>query len=168
MPWCPNCRLEYREDFTKCSDCDADLVEELENDAENQQEYDVEAFLISVANTIEASILEAKLGEYDIPVLQKSKEAGGYLNIYMGMSPYGVDLYVPSKLLDKAKEIIRTDSTGYSPEMPDTEPDLVEVPITEADKAEFERKRQFSIWVIAMILIIIPFLAWLLIGLFKK
>ncbi len=28
MPFCPACRSEYREGFTRCSDCDVDLVAE--------------------------------------------------------------------------------------------------------------------------------------------
>ncbi len=30
MPWCPNCKTEYREGITLCSDCNTDLVENLE------------------------------------------------------------------------------------------------------------------------------------------
>lgn len=33
MPWCPNCKSEYQEGFTVCSDCGADLVESLEEEA---------------------------------------------------------------------------------------------------------------------------------------
>lgn len=29
MPWCPKCKLEYKEGVTSCSDCNSDLVEEL-------------------------------------------------------------------------------------------------------------------------------------------
>jgi uncharacterized protein YbaR (Trm112 family) len=29
MLWCPNCKEEYREGFTHCGDCDAELVREL-------------------------------------------------------------------------------------------------------------------------------------------
>lgn len=34
MPWCPNCKNEYREGILKCADCGADLVETLETDKE--------------------------------------------------------------------------------------------------------------------------------------
>lgn len=30
MPWCPNCKTEYQEGYTTCSDCSSDLVESLE------------------------------------------------------------------------------------------------------------------------------------------
>ncbi|MFC1724102.1 putative signal transducing protein [candidate division KSB1 bacterium] len=29
MPFCPNCKYEYRDGFKKCSDCGTDLVDEL-------------------------------------------------------------------------------------------------------------------------------------------
>lgn len=29
MPWCPICKNEYKEGYTHCNDCDADLVEQL-------------------------------------------------------------------------------------------------------------------------------------------
>ncbi len=32
MPWCPNCKNEYREGILTCSDCGADLVETLEEE----------------------------------------------------------------------------------------------------------------------------------------
>jgi hypothetical protein len=35
MPWCPNCKAEYQNGFTVCSDCKIDLVESLEVNVEN-------------------------------------------------------------------------------------------------------------------------------------
>ena len=32
MSWCPNCKTEYKEGITVCSDCDAELVESLETE----------------------------------------------------------------------------------------------------------------------------------------
>ena len=31
MPWCPKCKMEYREGFTTCSECHVDLVPSLED-----------------------------------------------------------------------------------------------------------------------------------------
>ena len=33
MAFCPNCRSEYRAAFTRCADCDVDLVDALDDDA---------------------------------------------------------------------------------------------------------------------------------------
>lgn len=65
-----------------------------------------EAFLLSAADSIEAGMIEQLLNANGIPVLKKYKGMGGFLKIYMGDSIYGVDLYVPAELLDKAREII--------------------------------------------------------------
>ena len=64
------------------------------------------ALLITACNAIEADLLESKLKAYGIPVLRKYKGFGDYLNIYMGATPFGVDLYVPAELLEKARDIV--------------------------------------------------------------
>lgn len=38
MPWCPVCKNEYVEGKTHCPDCDADLVDELPEDPEEESE----------------------------------------------------------------------------------------------------------------------------------
>ena len=38
MPFCPKCRAEYREGFTRCSDCDVELVDELPPEEEMADE----------------------------------------------------------------------------------------------------------------------------------
>ena len=112
MPWCPKCGTEYRDDFIICSDCGADLVEKPELPAgEAEPRYDKEAFLVSVANSIEADMLEALLKDNSIPVLKKYREAGDILQIYMGGTSFGVDLYVPGQLLEKAREILENTQT---------------------------------------------------------
>jgi hypothetical protein len=35
--FCPVCKSEYREGFTKCSDCGVDLVKQLANDSEAKE-----------------------------------------------------------------------------------------------------------------------------------
>lgn len=46
MPWCPVCKNEYKEGYKVCADCDADLVESLEdisNSADvNENEVEIE------------------------------------------------------------------------------------------------------------------------------
>ena len=38
MPWCPNCKTEYREGIKVCADCGAALVAELKEEAERVRE----------------------------------------------------------------------------------------------------------------------------------
>jgi len=39
--------------------------------------------------------------------LKKYRESGGYLTILTGNPLFGIDIYVPSKFLETAKEIIK-------------------------------------------------------------
>ena len=44
MPWCPNCKTEYQDGYTVCSDCGSTLVESLEQAAaEEAAEYSRDA-----------------------------------------------------------------------------------------------------------------------------
>lgn len=119
MPYCPDCKYEYERNIEYCSDCGAKLVDELEK--EPHPEYDKEVFLANVSDEIQASIIISKLSLYDIPVLKKYKESGSFMAVYMGNTLFGIDLYVPSKLLSKAREVLSDDG------------------LTDADGLEFDR-----------------------------
>lgn len=119
---------------------------------------DTPVFLVSAANNFEAEILEGKLEAYGVPVMKQHKDAGGYLQIYMGASPFGIDLYVPSMLLEKAKEILQSipeviedDSVNVQKEL-EEERELQE----ESDK----RKERSRNWL--FLLLTIPVLVYLL------
>ncbi|MBU3113381.1 hypothetical protein [Clostridium lacusfryxellense] len=104
MSWCPKCKCEYRTGFIKCSDCGCDLVEVLETTkVDSVEEYDTEAFLISVSDDFEAKLIESKLNAFDIPSLKKTAGING---IYGFPGNCEISIYVPSKLLDNAKDII--------------------------------------------------------------
>jgi len=111
MPFCPNCKFEYEKNIEYCSDCGAKLVDRLEEEPESKpEEYDEEVFLTNVANEIQASIIVSKLSAYEIPVMKKYRDEGSAMVVFTGTSLFGVDLYVPSKLLSQAKEILTEDS----------------------------------------------------------
>jgi len=131
MPYCPKCKDEFKEDFTSCHDCNVPLVEKLpEVDCEDkdniddyeeyrdildykeylefkkQQSADTPAFLCSANSNMEVNILESLLKSNNIPVLVQWRNGGDALMVYMAMSSSGADLYVPSKLLEKAKTLL--------------------------------------------------------------
>jgi hypothetical protein len=66
--------------------------------------------LLSNLNTIEAEIITAKLKSYGIPVLKKSKGSGEIMEIYTGVNLYGIDIYVPSDLIELAKELMKPEN----------------------------------------------------------
>ena len=84
---------------------------------EHQKKKDEEwAFLVTVEDDREIDVIESLLRSYGIPLLRKYKWAGGFLKIVMGLSSYGVDLYVPKSRLETAREILDCDPEDIIPE----------------------------------------------------
>ena len=54
MPWCPECRVEYRDGFVRCSECQVDLVAVLPEDGDRDDREWVE---VGVFPTLEAAEL---------------------------------------------------------------------------------------------------------------
>ena len=69
-----------------------------------------EKLLISNLGTIEAEIIIAKLKSYGIPVLKKSKGTGEIMEIYTGVNLYGIDIYVPSDMIELAEELLKPEN----------------------------------------------------------
>ena len=113
MLFCPKCKCEYENWAPRCSDCLLELVDELELPDTNETpevnyEFitdDVPDFL-TMEDGIKADIAISLLKSNGIPVLQKRRLLGDYLRIYMGFSFQEVDIFVPSKLLERANEIL--------------------------------------------------------------
>jgi len=104
MSWCPKCKCEYREGFTSCSDCGCELVEVLEAEKDEEIiENDTEAYLISVNDDFDARIIESKLNAFGIPSFKKTDGLNG---IYGFTGTSSIDIYVPSMLLDDARDLI--------------------------------------------------------------
>lgn len=72
----------------------------------NVRDLGAPVLLVNVRNEHEANIVESILNAEQIPSLRKHKYAGSYLNIQMGMSDYGMDIYVPESLLAMAKDLL--------------------------------------------------------------
>jgi hypothetical protein len=63
-------------------------------------------FLINLGQNYELDVIKGILSEADVPVLTKSKGAGAYTNVCMGMSNTGYDLYVPASRLAEARKLL--------------------------------------------------------------
>lgn len=108
MPWCPQCGIEHREGFAMCQDCQVPLVE---SPPEKKNEYSTpvqikETLLTVVADEVEFTRIESLMAAAGIPVLKKHRGSGEYLELYMGISPYGIEIYVPYDALIRAKAIL--------------------------------------------------------------
>ncbi len=54
----------------------------------------------------EVDFVESLLNSSGIPTIRKYPESGGYLDVYMGYSAYGIDIYVPAAKMKEAKNIV--------------------------------------------------------------
>lgn len=69
----------------------------------------------SVASEIEAELILNLLHSNHIPCFKKSKETGGYMNIYMGYSIFGEDIYVDKEDYEEAMDLLTVLETDESP-----------------------------------------------------
>lgn len=109
------------------------------------------ALLTSVSSQMEAGMIETLLAEAGIPVIRKQRGAGQYLEIYMAMSTYGVELYVAEEHLEKAREMI-----GHN----HRQSHELDEEMAEANKKR-QKTRQIRSWLI--LLLVVPGLLWLVI-----
>jgi len=103
MPFCPNCRTEYRPGFTQCTDCGDPLVSELPElprADEAVQELQL-VKLLEFLTTTEAEMVRELLEENGIPALLRGQ--ADPLGIVSGAQP--VALLVAEQDLERAMEI---------------------------------------------------------------
>jgi hypothetical protein len=99
--FCPECKSEYRPDFTQCSDCDVDLVAEL-----SKPQADVNLSKLK-------SVWAGKDQERCVSLCEKFNAAGIPFNVDQRRRQYlkGVDenyrIAVPSEFLENARKIIK-------------------------------------------------------------
>ena len=101
MPYCPECRSEYREGFTTCKECGVDLVASLPPERRPEDEHLVE--LASFQTTAEAGMLQELL------------EKNGIASVFHGASDPitapaaagSIELLVDEADLPRAEEICR-------------------------------------------------------------
>lgn len=63
--------------------------------------------IYSCADRVDADMITETLNDHGIPAYSESKGSGDYMNIYMGASMFGNDIYVNEKDADRAKEIVK-------------------------------------------------------------
>lgn len=62
-------------------------------------------FLVTINDQIELEMLRQMFRENDIDCFFKHRESGAFMKIYMGMTTFGIDVYVPEENYEEAKAL---------------------------------------------------------------
>ena len=133
MPWCPKCGMEYREGIRTCYNCGGQPLVAAQPQKSKPEQSDWDAFfdknsrdkavfLQTSSTEIEADMTESLLRAYGIPVLRKYQQQDGYFKVAGGRAILGVDLYVPSSVLQQAQEILKAPHERVTAEMAENVP----------------------------------------------
>ena len=105
--FCPKCKAGYREGFTRCADCDVDLIPELspEPELEPSEEY-VDLINIKTYSTRhDAELAKGFLEANGVNAVVSGDDYGG---IHPGLSfSTGIRLLVKDEDVEKTKRIFR-------------------------------------------------------------
>jgi hypothetical protein len=122
MPFCPNCKVEYRSGITLCADCQVNLVESLpqptpeEIEAANLYRLDDLAVLAEFNNISEAEMIQELLAENQIETTLRGQ--GDQYSIFVG-SVEPVTLLVEKHNLESAREIYEAYFAGQKTQAPE-------------------------------------------------
>ena len=142
MPYCPECRFEYRAGVRECPDCGAELVERLPEEPEPKPKEEFrQVVLCTVGGSIPAGLIGDALRSQEIPYRM---QAGGMLDggepaaqIIGDVQGHPYRVYVNQRDLAQARVIV-SDFERYPP----SEADLAqEWPEEQEGESEAEDER---------------------------
>jgi len=100
MILCPKCKYKCSDDEKVCPNCGENLKKTVQADEK-------EAFLISVNEGFNANLVEGGLRTAGIPFIKKGHGGpAGFFRYDTKYESLGVDFYVPSELLSRAKDAL--------------------------------------------------------------
>ncbi len=102
MPYCPNCKYEYKDDIKQCPDCGAKLVDKLEKETFEEIKY---VPFRSLPSRLYAEMLQGALEKEGIPSIIKGDDIAITLGSYSTTSPVEVTIWVPQEDLERTEQI---------------------------------------------------------------
>lgn len=103
--FCPKCRTEYRKGFSRCADCDVDLVMELPPEPGPSEEYVELVTLKTYSSRHEAELAKGFLASQGVNAVVSGDDYGG---IHPGLSfSTGVRLSVSEEDVETARRIFQ-------------------------------------------------------------
>ena len=96
--------------------------------------------LTTAHDDVELSVLKSILEGENIPYAYSERVSGGVVRVISGYSMYGTDIYVPTTVLDTARELLEAYRSGVAVEdgeldpMEDIDEDLLSETISDIDE----------------------------------
>jgi hypothetical protein len=103
MPYCPNCRYEYKEDIKECPDCGAFLADKLKEEESPQGINYVP--LRTLPSRLYAEMLQEALKKEGIPSIIKGDDVAITFGSYGTTSAVTVTIWVPEEEVEKCEEM---------------------------------------------------------------
>ena len=109
MPFCPQCKYEYKEGKEICPDCNVQLVAELPpQKPDNTGDLDL-IEIYSLPGVTYAEMVKEALEKEGIDCMIKSDALStGYLTTGVGVAGYAASVLVKKEHAEKAKQILHT------------------------------------------------------------
>jgi len=121
MPWCPECGAEYREGFTKCSECQAALVDVPPTTATAPATPGPPWVEVASYTTVEeATLAQGLLNDEGIPAEVVDRHV--VLNPFPQVDEAEVLLLVPPGLEERADAVLAEAESGSATLAEDAEP----------------------------------------------
>ena len=122
MPWCPQCGVEYREGFSRCSECQVALTDAPPAVAQPRATPGPEwVEIASYTTTEEARLAQGLLQEQGVPAEVVDKHV--VLNPFPQVDEAEVLLLVPPEQADRADEVLARAEAGEDRLPEDAEPE---------------------------------------------
>ncbi len=131
--FCPNCGVEYRPGFTRCNDCEVDLVHELpsgERGAESEAEGSSEASLELLWRGTQGGVYNVIAGALEDAGLHYNRETlDARLTFSSGYAP--LEIWVPAAELNAARAVLEDTLTQIAQPIP-----VAAAPLTAGEENE--------------------------------
>ncbi|KPL05467.1 MAG: hypothetical protein AMJ73_00720 [candidate division Zixibacteria bacterium SM1_73] len=102
MPYCPNCKYEYKDKIKECPDCGVKLVDELAKETLENVKY---VRFRSLPSRLYAEMLQEALRKEGIPSIIKGDDVAITLGSYSTTSPVEVTIWVPEQDLERCEKM---------------------------------------------------------------
>jgi len=111
--FCPECESEFRPGFTRCNECDVDLVERLENPSSSEGHEDPDYVPISTAQgMLEEGQVRAFLEANGIPTQVYNSDIARKVYGFTLDGLGAARIYVPRELAATARELLEKAQRG--------------------------------------------------------